>query len=212
MPAPLTPPATPPTDRPRTLRGHAGRVARQSAALAAGVVAGIACASAVRDLGLLWMVLLPLGLWALANRGGVRAAAGGFDLRSVPAADLVAMTLGVVLAVPAAHAALDGSWPRAASLVTMLALVGFGVLGHAEAIRAGAVAPAHGPFAHALDVALRGLRTTSGLTNVYLAAVGTLLAFPAAAQWLPTVAMVATGALHAVLEGREHGEDAPTGG
>jgi hypothetical protein len=150
------------------------------------------------------MVLLPMGLWALANRTGVRSAAGGFDLRRVPTGDLVAMTLGVLLAVPAAMAALHGSVPRAAALVALLAVFGFGMLGHSGAIRDGATlgTDGRGAVARAADAALRGARTTSGLTNVYLAAVGTLLAFPDEAAWLPTVAMVVTGALHAALEGR----------
>ncbi|MBO3088848.1 hypothetical protein [Cellulomonas dongxiuzhuiae] len=195
-------PAPPLTSSP--VRHHARRLARQTVALVVGAGLGLVAATMVRDYALLWMVLLPLGLWALANRGGVRSAAGGFDLRRVPAGDLVAMTLGVLLAVPAALAALDGSVPRAAGLVAMLAVLGFGMLGHAGAIRDGATlaTDGRGRAARAADVALRGIRTTSGLTNVYLAAVGTLLAFPDAAAWLPTVAMVVTGGLHAVLEGR----------
>ncbi|MBO3096407.1 hypothetical protein [Cellulomonas dongxiuzhuiae] len=195
-------PAPPLTSSP--VRHHARRLARQTVALVVGAGLGLVAATMVRDYALLWMVLLPLGLWALANRGGVRSAAGGFDLWRVPAGDLVAMTLGVLLAVPAALAALDGSVPRAAGLVAMLAVLGFGMLGHAGAIRDGATlaTDGRGRAARAADVALRGIRTTSGLTNVYLAAVGTLLAFPDAAAWLPTVAMVVTGGLHAVLEGR----------
>ncbi|MBD7917164.1 hypothetical protein H9657_02580 [Cellulomonas sp. Sa3CUA2] len=198
-------PAPPLTASP--VRHHARRVAQQTVALVVGAGLGLVAATMVRDYALLWMVLLPLGLWALANRAGVRSAAGGFDLRRVPPGDLVAMTLGVLLAVPAALAALDGSVPRAAGLVAMLAVLGFGMLGHAGAIRDGAtlVTDGRGRVARAADVALRGIRTTSGLTNVYLAAVGTLLAFPDAAAWLPTVAMVVTGALHAVLEGRSQG-------
>lgn len=189
---------------PSTVRRGAGRLARQTLGLGAGLGVGLVLATMVRDYELLWMVLLPLVLWTLANRSGVRSAPGGFDLRRVPAADLVAMTLGVLLAVPAAWTALDGSVPRTAALVVMFATLGFGMLGYAGAIRDGATFTTDGRGAvwRAADVALRGVRTTSGLTNVYLAAVGTLLAFPAAAAWLPTVAMVVTGALHAVLEGR----------
>jgi hypothetical protein len=187
-----------------TVRRHARRLARQTIGLVAGIGVGLVLATMVRDYALLWMVLLPMGLWALANRAGVRSAAGGFDLRRVPTGDLVAMTLGVLLAVPAAMAALHGSVPRAAALVALLAVFGFGMLGHAGAIRDGATlgTDGRGAVARAADAALRGVRTTSGLTNVYLAAVGTLLAFPDEAAWLPTVAMVVTGALHAALEGR----------
>lgn len=193
------------------VRRGAGRLARQTVALVAGVGIGLVLATMVRDYALLWMVLLPLALWTLANRAGVRSAAGGFDLRRVPAGDVVAMTLGVLLAVPAALAALDGSVPRTAALVAMLAVLGFGMLGHAGAIRDGATlaTDGRGAVTRAADVALRGVRSTSGLTNVYLAAVGTLLAFPGAAAWLPTVAMVVTGALHAVLDGRLTPPSAP---
>ena len=176
--------------------------------LVIGVGLGLFFAAMIRDYALVWMVLLPTGLWALANRSGVTSAAGGFDLSRVPAGDLVAMTIGVLLAIPATFHALDGSWWRAAALVVILGIVGFGMLAYAGAIRDGATiragdAPDSPRVLRAVDVALRGVRSSSGLANMYLAAVGTLLAFPTASDWLPTVAVVVTGALHAVLDGRD---------
>ncbi|WP_147525101.1 hypothetical protein [Cellulomonas timonensis] len=198
----------PSSPAPSTARRWTTRIALHALGLVVGVGLGLFFAVMIRDYALVWMVLLPTGLWALANRSGVTSAAGGFDLSRVPAGDLVAMTIGVLLAIPATFNALDGSWWRTAALVTILGAVGFGMLAYAGAIRDGATIRAgevtDSPrVLRAVDVALRGVRTSSGLANMYLAAVGTLLAFPTASDWLPTVAVVVTGALHAVLDGRD---------
>ncbi len=197
---------------PSTGRRWASRVALHALGLVVGVGIGLFFAVMIRDYALVWMVLLPTGLWALANRAGVPSAAGGFDLSRVPAGDLVAMTIGVLLAIPAAFNALDGSWWRTAALVAILGVIGFGMLAYAGAIRDGATIRANEatdtpPVLRAVDVALRGVRSSSGLANMYLAAVGALLAFPTASDWLPTVAVVVTGALHAVLDGRDARDD-----
>ncbi|MBO3100601.1 hypothetical protein [Cellulomonas fengjieae] len=199
---------------PSTARRWTARIALQALGLVVGVALGLFFAVMIRDYAMLWMVLLPIALWALANRSGVRSAAGGFDLARVPTGDLVAMALGVLLAVPATLTVLDGSWWRTAALVVVLGVLGFGMLGYAGAIRDGATLHladgADSPrVVRAADVALRGLRSSSGLANMYLAAVGTLLAFPDGSNWVPTLAVVLTGGLHAVLDGREPRTDVP---
>ena len=204
----------PSSSPPSPVRRWTTRLALQALGLVAGVALGLFFAVMIRDYAMAWMVLLPTALWVLANRSGVGSAAGGFDLARVPTGDLVAMALGVLLAVPATFVVLDGSWWRTAALVVVLAVLGFGMLGYAGAIRDGAtirLAPGVGSprVVRAADVALRGVRSTSGLANMYLAAVGTLLAFPAASNWIPTLAVVVTGALHAVLDGRAVQPDGP---
>lgn len=184
------------------------RLVRTSGLLVAGLLAGAFVVVMIRDYALLWVVMFPAGLWVVANRSAVLATAGrGFDLTRAPTADLVAMTLGVLLAVPAALAAVDGSPWRAAVLVAVVAVLGYGVLGYAHVIAQG-VTLRTAPVGHAawatrlLDASVRGLRTSSGLTNLYLAAVGTRLAFPDAPDWWPAVAVVVTAGLHSALDAR----------
>lgn len=203
-----------PTDRPEprqpALRRLVASAGRNAGLLVVGLVIGALLAPMIRDYALLGVVLLPVVLWTLANRSALAATGGrGFDLSRAPTADLVAMTIGVLLAVPAAAAAVDGPPWRAALLVVVVAVLGFGVLGYADAIAQGAVL---GPVAglrsaravRFVDASLRGLRTSSGLTNLYLAAVGTWLAFPRASDWWPVAAVAVTAVLHSVLDGRRH--------
>ncbi|WP_309135420.1 hypothetical protein [Cellulomonas sp.] len=188
----------------RARRGLLSRALVHLGGLVLGLVVGACLAATVRELALLWVVLFPAVLWGTANRSAVASAARRpFDLTRAPTADLVAMTIGVVLAVPAALTAVDGDAWRAAALVTVVAVLGFTLLGHAATLDPGATdgpGRAGGRVARVLDGALRGLRTTSGLTNLYLAALGTMLAFPQASEWLPVAAVAGTGALHAVLD------------
>lgn len=161
-----------------------------------------------RGLAAAWTIAFPVGLWLLANRRLVLAAVLRFgELRSVPTGDVVAMLIGVALAWPGGRSSLGLSQVGAGVFTAIIALVGFLILSNSRAIEAfasieGVDFDATPRAARFFDVAFSGLRTPSGVTNLYLAALGVMLAFPAAPSWVPTATVVAVALLHSALDRR----------